>query len=343
MNRNEQYYRKIVGSIGVTMLFFLLFINVFGMILRLFQTFLDINTSENDMAYDVAYQIFYAVGYLLSFMLPVLILKKLIRKSGYVYQPMQAEPRLSPWIFLLIPAGITVIFSAAFLNSAMVEIFSYNDFMSEMMGSVTDEKPAVYQFVLEFIVMCVVPGFCEEFLFRGAIQTNCRPFGRTNAILISSLLFALMHQNAGQIFYAFVAGVFLGAVYEKTGSIWNCTLLHILNNFASSFEGMIFYKMESLFQSTLAITLFEVTLFAVGAISLAILIPCFFAKRNDLSGGIFGRDLPASDGYSAVPIASKRAVKLFLTPSMIVFLILCVIEIVGLILLSVVFPYAITG
>lgn len=339
MNRNELYYRKVIGAIGCTMLLFLLLLNLFGIGIVFVSTVLSFVFFDAPVICDVIYQIFYAVCYLLSFMLPVLLLKKLIGKAGYVYQPMQSPFRMSPWIFLMIPATITVIFAASYLNASMVNIFGYSEFTSDVLLGTETEKPTAYQWVLEFIVICVVPGLCEEFLFRGAIQTNCRPFGSSNAILISSLLFALMHQNAGQIFYAFVAGIFLGVVYEKTGSIWNCTILHILNNFASTFEDMIFYKLESVFESTVYMTLFEILLSVVGLISLAILIGVFFSKKQSFRDGVFGKDLPMSDAYAVAPVSAKRAVGLFLTPSMVIFLVLCLIQILFLILMAMVYGY----
>lgn len=336
MNRNERYYQKVIGAIGYTMLLFLLLSNVFVLLLEKLSTWMSL---VGEPAGTILYQLLYAAGYLLSFMLPVLLLKRSITRAGYLYQPMQAELRVSPWLFLMLPAAVTVIFSAAYFNAAMVSIFDYSSFSSDVLWGSTGEKPAVYQWVLDFILICVVPGFCEEFLFRGAILTNCRPFGRTNAILISSFLFAMMHQNAEQLFYAFVAGIFLGLIYEKTGNIWCCTMLHIFNNFISTFEGVIFYKLETVFSSAVALTMFEVALFAVGLASLAFLVLRFFSKKEELREGIFGRDLPASDAYATHPIEARRAVRLFFKAPMVVFLALAVLNVLILILFAMVYGY----
>ena len=331
MNRNELYYRKTVGAIGATMLLFLLLINLVGIIYEILPDILSILLPTSSVV--IACQTVYAAGYLLAFMLPVLLLKGLIGKAGYVYQPMQSSLVLTPWIFLMIPATVTVIFSAAYLNTAMVDIFNYSDFLWDML-EVTDEPLPVYRWVLEFIVMCVVPGFCEEFLFRGAIQTNLRPFGRVNAVMISSLLFALMHQNAGQILYAFVAGIFLGVIYEKTQSIWFTTILHVFNNFISVFESMIANKVQTMFESDLYQLLFEAILLALGVLSLVVLIMKHGSGKPDLHGGVFGKQIQAAEGYAACPIAPRRAVKLFLTPTMVIFLVMCTLQIFFLVLLS---------
>lgn len=336
MNENERYYRSTVGAIGAAMLVFLLFINVLGVILVFAEATL--SSLLTPTVYHVVYQILYAAGYLLSFMLPVPILKGLIHKKGYPYQPMQSSCKMPLWTFLLLPAGVAVIFSAASLNASMVSIFHYSDVSSQVLWGTADQAPELYQIVLQFIVTCVVPGFCEEFLFRGAILTNCRPFGRSNAILISALLFSLMHQNAEQIFYAFIAGIFLGLVYEKTGSIWPGTVLHIFNNFVSVSEGLVVYKWESMFESQIVLTLVEFFIFAIGIAMLAVLVGKL-SKKTSFRSGFFCKELPMNDGHADFYVSPNRACKLFFTPAMVVFLCLCIFQICALIFLFTVMGY----
>ena len=336
MNPNEYYYRKVIGAIGASLLFFLLFINLFGVLITFLPVFLTV-FSFGETAITVIYQLVYAAGYLLCFMLPVPILKALIGKKGYPYRPMRAQLRLSPWVLLIIPAGIAVVYSAANVNATFVSIFDYSTFSSEFLWGTSTDQPKLYQWVLEFIVLCAVPGFCEEFLFRGAILTNCLPFGRSNAVLISAFLFAMMHQNAEQVLYTFAAGIVLGIVYERTGNIWACTILHILNNFASLHQSAVVYKLQSFFSSTVAVALLEAALFTLGLISLAILIAHFFSQKTTCRDGFFGKDLPASDGYATYPISGKRAVTLFLTPCMIIFLVICILQILFLLWMAVMY------
>jgi len=336
MDQHERFYRKVIGSIGMTMLLFLLLLNLFAVSTTMVDLLFSTLFSSAALSYTFS-KIYYALGYLACFMLPVILLRALIGKGGYPYQPMESNLRLTPWIFLIIPAGITVVYASAQLNAYMVSIFNYSDFISDIMGGGEAQQFHGYHWVLEFLVICLVPGFCEEFLFRGAIQTNLRPFGRSRAILISALLFCLMHQNAGQTLYTFVAGIFLGVVYEMTKSIWASTLLHVCNNFASVLETMILHKENTVFEATAAIGMFEAVLFAFGVVSLVILLLRFFGKRDDLREGFFGKELEAADGYTVAPISTKRAIRLFWTPSMTAFIVICLLEIGALLLLSLVF------
>lgn len=336
MNANEYYYRRVMGAIGGTMLLFWGLINAFGVLI----TFLDFllgSIAPSAVVYTVAYQLVYGAGYLASFMIPVAFLKHRIGRAGFFYRPMETSVRITPWLFLIVPAGIAVVLSTAYINSAMVSIFDYTDFSSEVIWGGDAASLAAYELVLQFIVMCVVPGFCEEFLFRGAILTNLRPFGRSTAILVSAFLFSMMHQNPEQILYTFAAGIVLGLVYEMTGSIWCPTVLHIINNFVSVTETAIFFGSGDLVTSSLATAIFEMLLITLGVIAAALLVCRFFSKKNDLRDGMFGRSLPVSDGYAACPVEASRAKKLFFTPTMIIFLCLCILQILFLLLLAVLY------
>lgn len=333
MTQNESYYRSVMGAIGVTMLLFLLLINVFAVLALILQGLLLV-VAPHPVA-TVGYQLFYAAGYMLSFMLPVLLLRGRIRAARYSYQSMQALNLPSPWTLLLIPAVVTVIFSASRLNASLVNIVRYAPLSSDSLlppGAVV--APDGYEWVLDVIVSCVVPGFCEEFLFRGAIQTNCRPFGRVNAVLIAAFFFSMMHQNPAQLLYTFVAGIFLGIVYEKTNSLLACSVLHVFNNLAATCEDMLFHGIEDYFTSSAARLTFEIALFIPGVVGLIIFLIHLSRSDRTIRGGIFERELPASDGYASHPIAPAAARRLFLRPSVVIFLILTLLQVTLLLMIN---------
>ena len=319
---NEYRYWKVLRAIGFTLLIFLGFINLFGLLAAGLQILLKL-TGTDPVTAEVGYQLFYAVCYLSAFMLPVLFLKKMIRKAGFSYIPMRASLKISPWLPLILFAGISVVLATAYLNTFMVSIFSFFNFADLVPESVGNA--AWYNVVLEFLVICLVPAVCEEFLFRGAILSNLLPFGRAQAILISALLFGLMHQNFAQFFYAFCAGIVLGLIYERTGSIWSCMILHLTNNFFSTFESQIASAFGNQF-SPVAILVLEIAVFAIGLISAVVLIFRFAPRKQTFREGIFGKPVPADDSYSEAPIPAKQRVKRFFNAPMIIFLILAVAE-----------------
>lgn len=97
-------------------------------------------------------------------------------------------------------------------------------------GSATPLPAGGSALAVNFIGLCVVPAVLEELFFRGALQGLMRPCGSAAAIFAPALLFALLHMDLAQGITAFVCGVFLGWLTERTGSILPGMLLHFVNN-----------------------------------------------------------------------------------------------------------------
>ena len=90
--------------------------------------------------------------------------------------------------------------------------------------------PLFLVLVLSYLALCLLPAIGEELFFRGALQGLMRPCGSAAAIFAPALLFALLHLDLAQGITAFLGGLFLGWLAERTGSILPCMLLHLINN-----------------------------------------------------------------------------------------------------------------
>lgn len=88
-------------------------------------------------------------------------------------------------------------------------------------------------YFLSLLVMALMPAFGEEFLIRGALFSGLSSRGTWFGILISALLFSLMHANPVQTVHQFGLGVVLAIVLLLSGSIWACVFIHFFNNFIS--------------------------------------------------------------------------------------------------------------
>lgn len=174
------------------------------------------------------------LAYLISFLLPAFLFMLLSRRD--VREPMRLGVKLAPNAPLVIIGAVGIIIIAAYINSLMV---SFIDFSSVFESPRLDTPVKI---MLAFISTAVVPAVAEEFLFRGCILSNLLPYGKAAAIVISSLLFALMHGNFAQFFYTFIAGLILAAVYIETGSIWTSTFIHLFNNFYGVIQQVIYYR-----------------------------------------------------------------------------------------------------
>ncbi len=96
-----------------------------------------------------------------------------------------------------------------------------------------EDPIGVWGFLLSFISTAIVPALVEEFACRGVILGLLKKHGEGFAIVVSSVLFGLMHGNFEQIPFAFVVGLALGYIYVKTDSIWPCVVVHFINNAVS--------------------------------------------------------------------------------------------------------------
>ena len=85
---------------------------------------------------------------------------------------------------------------------------------------------------LGVVVIALLGPVAEELCFRGAVlggmlRLGCRPW---TAVLVSSLLFGLIHFNPAQVPFAFAMGLVLGVLYLRTGSLLLPMLVHVVNN-----------------------------------------------------------------------------------------------------------------
>ncbi len=311
----EMQYRSTVNRIAGTLLIFLALTNILALIGVLMSSVWEAYLTE--LAADIAVSLTDGVVYMLSFMLPVAFFHLISKKQRI--EPMKLAPRLPADTFAYIFAGMAVILAAAYLNYYMIAFTSYADFAADFLWVDTYDTP--HAIVLSFVTMAIIPAFVEEFLFRGLIQTNLRPYGSGVAIVGSAVLFGLMHQNVQQIFYATVAGLVLGYIYEVTNSVWCGILLHLINNGFSVFESAITARWNAETAERVC-ALAEGAIFGVGALCLIWLI-CRKKRKPDFSNGYFGQALPQSIDYTPCEMSGGQKVRQFFSPLMIAFFALC--------------------
>lgn len=88
-------------------------------------------------------------------------------------------------------------------------------------------------YFLSLLLMAVIPAICEELFIRGNVFSGLSTRSTWFGILISALLFSLMHANPVQTVHQFGLGIVLAIIMAMSGSILPCILLHFFNNFVS--------------------------------------------------------------------------------------------------------------
>jgi membrane protease YdiL (CAAX protease family) len=87
-----------------------------------------------------------------------------------------------------------------------------------------------YPFVVQLLIIAVLPACVEEFVFRGLIYHSYRKNGILGAAVLSGLVFGLMHLNINQLSYALLMGIVFALLVEATGSMYSSMLAHFAAN-----------------------------------------------------------------------------------------------------------------
>ena len=165
-------------------------------------------------------------------------------------------------------------------------------------GLVTEAKTPREQ-IIYFLCIAIIPAITEEIAFRGVILNFLRPYGDGFAILISSILFGLVHGNFVQIPFAFIVGLVCAVLVVKTNSIIPSILLHLLNNGTSVVLDCISeYTSQGIYQ--LVSTIIVLSLTFMGFI--AIILLC---KK--------GFDLKFKNNRGSISLKTQGKITSFLT------------------------------
>ena len=135
---------------------------------------------------------------------------------------------LSPFGYFIAPLGAT---AAGFAFGFLVSLMHREESGTlKLIGeAIRHLSPA--QLILGLLVIGVGPAFGEELLFRGYAQTRLsRRLGRWWGILITSLMFGIMHMDLVQGPFAFGLGIYLGYLAEQSGSIRPTIVCHGVSN-----------------------------------------------------------------------------------------------------------------
>ncbi len=90
-----------------------------------------------------------------------------------------------------------------------------------------------------FVATAIFPAIFEEFAFRGVVLSRLKKYGTSFSLVVSSLLFALLHVQLTSVIFAFLVGIIMGFIYLKTKNIWIPVLVHFLNNAFASIQTII--------------------------------------------------------------------------------------------------------
>lgn len=177
--------------------------------------------------YPTAYSIMCALVPQLGFLITFFIVSER-RKVNYV-----KANQFNFKINILVLVVVLVIGAVALVGfNPLVSMF---DAFAEKLGYVSSvsniDVSTTGKFIGTIFYIALLPAICEELIFRGIITNGVKKYGIVVAVVVSSVLFALMHQNLQQLIYQLFLGAVMAYIALKTGSIIYTMVLHFLNNF----------------------------------------------------------------------------------------------------------------
>jgi len=131
-------------------------------------------------------------------------------------------PRASTWLPLAL-GSIGLLFGVLSPIDSLIPVSEdFQKWLAEAAGQTG--------FATLLMVVIAAP-VLEELLFRGVILDGLlRKYSARTAILVSSVLFGLMHLNPNQVVTGTILGAFAGWVYFRSRSLLACILIHMAAN-----------------------------------------------------------------------------------------------------------------
>ncbi len=199
------------------------------------------------------------------------------------------------------------------LASNILESFTNSLFGVQFENPAPEYGTGTWSFILMLLCVGILPALLEEFAIRGVILGALRKkFSDTSAIVISSVLFGILHGNLQQIPFATLLGLLLAYTTIYTGSLLPAVLIHAVNNTVSVILAFSSQNMSPMVS--------EMTSYIYFTVSLIV--------------GICGFIMLIKSDSNAFKLSPERAEetnpnlrKFLASPWIIIFLVLCVIQV----------------
>ena len=153
------------------------------------------------------------------------------RYENKSYYPLVVIPAM--FAFAMWGSNITKL-----INYTLQLLFGVGDIKNVMAGMAPQ---SIGDGVVILFFSAVVAPLFEEYIYRGLLLRPLRVIGDTPAIILSALIFGLVHGNFDQFAYAFLSGIIFGLIAVRYDSIVPSIILHMINNF---FVSVVTYQSQ---------------------------------------------------------------------------------------------------
>lgn len=165
---------------------------------------------------------------LITSVINILFFSFMLKRNNKLNIGLNCEEGKIPYIISLIVMGISFfMFSSGIID--MFDLTKYSDSYATIINSLSSGGV-----IFNIIAVGIVAPVSEELMIRGVIYNNLKKYiTPAFAVFIQAFLFGIMHMNIIQSTYAIFAGLILGYVYEKSGSLLVSSIFHISFNISN--------------------------------------------------------------------------------------------------------------
>lgn len=166
-----------------------------------------------------------------------------LRRRHLNWADLGLKPVSLGWLFLAIAIGFAIMPTVG-LIALLIQYALGLPVSNPQLGFLIPERLTVPGAILMFLFGGFVVPLAEEIFFRGLLYRWMRQFWNVwPAIIVSSILFGLLHGEISVAGATFILGIILAWLYERSGSLWPSITIHVINN---SLKLLILYVLIAL-------------------------------------------------------------------------------------------------
>lgn len=201
------------------------------------------NPSGKVLGFTKFYQFINQIG---IFILPVLLYTYLVSTSGSRYLKIDKLP-VSVSVLLAVSIVFTILPFLNYISQINMEMsfppsllwleewMTEKELQAKILTEAFLKTDIVYGFMINILIIAIIPAIGEEFLFRGILLRLFKEMFRNIhlAVFVSAIIFSLFHLQFFGFFPRMLLGVVLGYLFVYTGNLWIPIIFHFVNNAAS--------------------------------------------------------------------------------------------------------------
>ncbi|WP_462280693.1 lysostaphin resistance A-like protein [Salinivirga cyanobacteriivorans] len=228
MEKAKSYYPSVAQSWGIV-----------GIAIVSMLLFMPLNSALTGV---FGKEISFFVYYLFSMGVPFVLAHFLRKKETGVTEYNFGSGSTKVMVFMI----ITTIAIQTGIIVPIVSLVPMPEFMQEIFREFAQQDG-----LFSFISIVIAAPVIEELIFRGIILDGLlKRYSPVKSIILSSVLFGIVHLNPWQFIGALIVGVFSGWVYYKTRKLTFSILIHAANNLFA-FAPVYFMSPETMMSESL--------------------------------------------------------------------------------------------